>query len=184
MGDVAQPKIAELIAKSALLRGEFITRAGAKTDYYIDKYRFETDPAILQAIATEMARRFPDPAMYDRIAAPELGAVALAVAISLIVKKPFVIVRKSVKGYGTKTPIEGPINPTDRLMVVEDVLTTGGAVLDAIDHLCSHGNPIVGIVAVVDRQSGAIERIQQAGISVSALVTTADIFAAETLSRT
>ncbi len=164
------------IKASAFLEGDFVTRAGHKTTYYVDKYRFETDPALLEAITDALVHLFPDSAAYDRIAAPELGAVSLAAVISIKLKKPFVIVKKDSKTYGTKNLIEGVLNPGERVVVLEDILTTGGAALRACEILANLGNPVVHIVAVLNRQEGADEAISQKGVSFSTLFTKDDLF--------
>ena len=119
------------IKETALLTGDFTTRAGKKTDYYVDKYLFETVPDILEALAIELASRFPDASTYDRIAAPAIGAIPIASVLSTKLNKPFVIVRKESKGYGTDNRIEGKFDKNDRMIMVEDILTTGGAAISA-----------------------------------------------------
>ncbi|MGE4170790.1 MAG: orotate phosphoribosyltransferase [Candidatus Margulisiibacteriota bacterium] len=163
------------LKEAAYLEGHFVTRSGKETTYYIDKYLFETRPEILGPLAKELAALFPDPSTYDVIAAPELGAVALAAVVSLELQKPFVIVRKETKGYGTKRLVEGKLDPGSRVVVLEDILTTGGAVLAACDVLVRSGAVIQQLVGVLNRQEGAFENIQKQGYSVTALFTTSDL---------
>ncbi|MGC4034174.1 MAG: orotate phosphoribosyltransferase [Tepidisphaeraceae bacterium] len=111
----------------------------------------------------------------DRIAGPELGAVCLAAATAMAANKPFVMVRKAAKEYGTTKRIEGVINPGDRVLVVEDVLTTGGAVLEAVASLTEAGAKVVKIVGVLDRQEGACANIEKAGYPMDALLTSEDL---------
>lgn len=165
------------IKQVAYLEGDFTTRAGHKTTYYIDKYLFETLPDILEPLAQELALLFPPSDTYDRIAAPELGAVALGTLLSVILKKPFVIVKKQPKDYGTQRLIEGKFFPSERVMVVEDILTTGGAVLRACDILTQNQLSIVGIVGVLNREEGAMENIAQKNIPVTALFSKTDLLA-------
>lgn len=164
------------IKKAAYLEGEFTTRAGKKTNYYIDKYRFETLPHILIPLAKEIAKRLPDPSAYDIIAGPELGAVPICTLVACEVNKPFIIVRKEPKGYGTNHAIEGQFIKQDRVVVIEDILTTGGAVLKACQFLKNAQLNVIKIIGVVNREEGAIENIHQAGYpNVEAIFTTTDL---------
>ncbi len=167
--------IAKKIKDIAYLEGEFTTRAGKKTNYYIDKYKFETDPETLNAVTDALCALFPAPETYDRIAAPELGAVPLASVLSIKLKKPFFIVRKENKGYGTKNLIEGPYKQGERIVLVEDVLTTAGAAIQAGNVVESEGMTIVKLIGVINREEGAAENIQAKGWSWEALVTTRDL---------
>lgn len=163
------------IKDAAYLEGEFITRSGKPTTYYIDKYLFETRPEILKPLADELAGLFPDADTYDRIAAPELGAVPIAAVVSIVLNKPFVIVKKASKGYGTSKLIEGAYNKGDRVVMLEDVMTTGGAVLRACDIAKDAGLDVQSIVGIINREEGAIETIEAAGYSVSALITASQL---------
>jgi orotate phosphoribosyltransferase len=153
------------IKKAAYLEGEFVTRAGKKTNYYIDKYLFETLPHILEPLAEEIAKLLPDPSTYDRLAAPELGSVPITSVVSIKVNKPFVIVRKKTKDYGTKRLIEGKINPGETVVVIEDILTTGGAVLQACDVLRDENVNILEIIGIINREEGAAENIAAKGLT-------------------
>lgn len=165
--------LVERIKSLAVLHGEFTLRSGKKSRYYVDKYRFETQPDVLMELGRLFAQYVtPD---VDRIAGPELGAVCLAASTAMASNKPFVMVRKAAKEYGTTKRIEGVLNPGDRVLVVEDVLTTGGAVLEAVASLTEAGAKIVKIVGVIDRMEGARQNIEAAGYSMDALVTTADL---------
>jgi orotate phosphoribosyltransferase len=159
----------------AFLTGDFTTRAGKKTDYYIDKYLLETKPDVLDALTSALAERFPDSSSYDLIAAPELGAVPLAAVLSIKLNKPFVIVRKGGKGYGTDKLIEGSFKAKQRAVLVEDVLTTGGAAMRAADILIDNDISIVKVLGIINRQEGAIENIQAKGFEVEGLITAAEL---------
>jgi len=167
--------VVALVKESAFLTGEFTTRAGKKTDYYIDKYLFETTPKVLDAVTTALVDLLPEPNTYDRLAAPELGGVALAAALSIKVDKPFVIVRKGSKAYGTQKLIEGKINKGEKIVLIEDVLTTAGAALQACDVLLEEGCEIKEIIGVINREEGAMENIAARGLSGKALITTTDL---------
>src|SRR5207248_8082220 len=128
--------LAESLVEHAYLEGDFLLRSGKRSKYYLDKYRFETRPELLrplgERIATTVREHAPD---ATRLAAPELGAVALAAAASLESQLPFVIVRKAAKEYGTAKRIEGPYDEGECICLVEDVVTSGGALLDSIQAL-------------------------------------------------
>lgn len=156
-----------------MLRGEFTLRSGRKSNYYLDKYRFETQPEVLRELGKLFAAHL-SPAV-KRIAGAELGAVSLAAAASLASGRPFVIVRNQKKDYGTSKQVEGILEPGDTVMLVEDVLTTGGQVLEAAKSLQDAGAKIDKIVAVIDRQEGARENIESAGYKFEALFTTTDL---------
>lgn len=163
------------IKRVAYLEGEFITRSGNKTNYYIDKYLFETSPFILDALAQQLSNILPSSDTYDRIAAPELGAVPIAAVLSVLVKKPFVIVKKQTKDYGTQKLIEGAISTGDRLVIIEDILTTGGAALRALQILRDSGYTVSHIVGVINREEGAFENIRAAGVIPNALFSRSDL---------
>ena len=168
--------LAEAIRTHAYLEGDFVLRSGRRSRYYLDKYRLETRPDLLGAlgerIAAAVAEAAPDAA---RLAGPELGAVALAAAASLSSGLPFIIVRKAGKGYGTERRIEGVYEAGERLCLVEDVVTTGGAALDAIAALRDAGLACDTAVCVVDREEGGAEALAQAGVRLVALFTAGDL---------
>lgn len=166
-------ELAQRIAILAVLHGDFTLRSGKKSKYYVDKYRFETQPDVLKALGERFAEYVTSE--VARIAGPELGAVALAAATSLASGKPFVMVRKAKKDYGTTKQIEGVFETGEGILLVEDILTTGGAVLEAAQALTAAGAKIVKIVGVIDRQEGARENIEAAGFAVDALFTSADL---------
>ena len=165
--------LAKRIADVALLRGEFTLRSGRKSNYYLDKYLFETHPEILRELGKMFAARVT--AGVDRIAGAELGAVALAAATAMECGKPFVIIRNQKKDYGTSKLVEGTLNQGERVLIVEDVLTTGGQVLEAAKTLESAGATIDRIVAVIDREEGARQNIESAGYTYESLFTTTDL---------
>lgn len=166
-------ELAKRIADVSLLRGEFTLRSGRKSNYYLDKYRFETQPDVLRELGKLFAERIgPD---VNRIAGAELGAVSLAAAAAMACGKPFVIIRNQKKDYGTSKLIEGVLEKGEKVLIVEDVLTTGGQVLEAAKTLEAAGAVIDRIVAVIDRMEGARENIEGAGYTFEALFTTKDL---------
>jgi len=173
MCGMTKEQLAKRISDLALLRGEFTLRSGRKSNYYLDKYRFETQPDVLKALGKMLAERVtPD---IDRLAGPELGAVALAAAAAMESGKPFVLVRNRKKDYGTSKQIEGVLNEGERVLIIEDVLTTGGQVLESVASLREMGAVVERIVAIIDRMEGARENIEGAGLKFEALFTTKDL---------
>jgi orotate phosphoribosyltransferase len=170
---MTREQLAAKIAEVALLRGEFTLRSGRKSNYYLDKYRFETQPDVLRELGLMFASRVRPG--VDRIAGAELGAVPLAAAAALACGKPFVIVRNQKKDYGTSKLVEGILKNGETVMVVEDVLTTGGQVLEAAKTLRDAGAKIDRIVAVIDRMEGARQNIEAAGYTLESLFTTRDL---------
>ncbi len=167
-------ELAQALRTAALLEGDFTLRSGRKSKYYLDKYLFETQPVLLR----ELGRRFAKYATpeVDRIAGAELGAIALAAATALETGKPFVIVRNAKKaGYGTGKLIEGKLERGERVLVVEDVATTGGQVLEACKTLQDAGATVTAVVVTIDRQEGGREAIEAAGLRFEALFTTSDL---------
>ena len=164
----------QAILDTSVLRGDFTLRSGRKSTYYIDKYRFATRPDILREVGTLLAAHALE-LRVDRIAGAELGGVPLAAAAALAADKPFVLVRNQKKDYGTAKQLEGELNEGERVLLVEDVLTTGGQVLEAAKTLADAGATVARIVATIDRLEGARQNIEAAGYEMAALVTTADL---------
>ena len=170
---MTRDELGRRIAEVALLRGEFTLRSGRKSNYYLDKYLFETQPGILKALGELFAQKID--AGTDRIAGAELGAVALAAATAMACNKPFVIIRNKKKDYGTSKLIEGTLKAGETVIIVEDVLTTGGQVLEAAKTLKDAGAKVERIIAVIDRLEGARQNIESAGYRFESLFTTRDL---------
>ncbi|MGE3181833.1 MAG: orotate phosphoribosyltransferase [Phycisphaerae bacterium] len=167
-------ELAESIRKIAFLEGDFTLRSGRKSKYYLDKYLFETEPSVLRELGKRFAKHIdPD---TDRIAGPELGAVALAAATSLETGKPFVIVRNAKKAdYGTGKLVEGKLEKGERVVIVEDIATSGGQAIEAARTLTEAGAVVTKVVAVIDRMEGAAENMKSAGFAFESLFTSADL---------
>jgi orotate phosphoribosyltransferase len=164
------------VREHAYLEGDFVLRSGKRSRYYLDKYRFETRPEILgplgDRIAAEVAEHAAD---ATRLAGPELGAVALAAAAALASGLPFLIVRKEAKGYGTSNRIEGAYESGETVCVVEDVVTSGGALLESVDALRDAGLIVRDAVCVVDREEGGVEALARRDVSLRSLFTASEI---------
>jgi len=162
----------DLVA-AAYLEGDFALASGRRSKYYFDKYLFETKPELLSRLAELLADSVPPET--DRLAGPELGAVALAAAVSLRTGLPFVIVKKQSKDYATRKTIEGELDAGDHIVVVEDILTTGAAAVRAADAVRDAGGTVLKILAVVDREEGAAESIAAAGYRYEPLFRRTDL---------
>jgi orotate phosphoribosyltransferase len=161
------------IKETAYLEGDFTLRSGKKSKYYLDKYLFETCPDILKALGREFARHVTGDVTL--VAGAELGGIALAAATAMETGKPWIIVRNSKKDYGTGKLIEGRIAPGDVVLLVEDIATTGGQVLEAAKVITAAGAQVAKIVATIDRKQGAREAITAAGYAFDSLLTKEDL---------
>lgn len=166
---MTKDELGKAILRAAYLEGDFVLRSGRRSRYYLDKYLFTTKPDILGAIADEMAGMLPEG--VQRIAGTVLGAVPLAVALSLRTGIPSIIVRKAGKDYGTQNVIEGEWEAGEKVVLVEDVLTTGGAALAAAENLHRAGMNVLGVTGVIDREEGAREAFAEKGIPFQAVFT-------------
>lgn len=162
-------ELVQLIKKTALLTGEFILSSGRKSNYYLDKYRFETRPDILSAVAEGIEPKIPPGT--EILAGPELGAIPLVTAVGLKTGLPFLLVRKKAKEYGTKNVVEGLYKKGQNVVLIEDVLTTGTQAVTAADSLEELGLNVLKIICVIDREEGASEAVENAGYILDPLIT-------------
>ncbi|MCZ4496724.1 MAG: orotate phosphoribosyltransferase [Thermoleophilia bacterium] len=163
----------------ALLRGTFTLRSGQTSDRYFDKYRVSCDPVLLALVADELATLVAEHAPEARrIVAPALGAVPLAAALALRTGLPFAIVRETGKEYGTANRIEGPVEPGETALLIEDVVTSGGAALDALAVAREAGLVVTHTFCVLDRDSGGREALADADAPLIALLGVDDLDAA------
>ena len=175
---MTESELARLIREHAYLEGDFVLRSGRRSRYYLDKYRFETQPVVLRELGERIAAAAADGGRPERLAGPELGAVSLAAAASLASGIPFLIVRKEAKEYGTERLLEGAYSPGERVCLVEDVITTGGAAVAAVKALRAAGLECRRAVCVVDREEGGADALARHGVRLFALFRTADVVAA------
>jgi orotate phosphoribosyltransferase len=153
--------------------GIFTLSSGRKSDYYVDMKKAITDPAILSQIGLMIDDLINDISV-DRIAGPALGAVPIATAVSLSSGIPMLMIRKSKKDYGTSQLIEGDLKDGDRVVVVEDVTTTGSSLLKAVEAVQNNGGVVVRAFVAVDREEGAKENLQKNGVKLEPLVSISD----------
>jgi orotate phosphoribosyltransferase len=164
---------------AAYLEGDFVLRSGKRSRYYLDKYLFETRPDILSALGERIAAAVEElEPEAVRLAGPELGAVALAAAGSLASGLPFVIVRKAAKEYGTSNRLEGAYEAGECVCLVEDVVTSGGALLEAVEALREAGLVVRSAVCVVDREEGGAEALDAQGVELSPIFRASEVLEA------
>jgi orotate phosphoribosyltransferase len=176
---VEKQELGRLLLKAAYLEGDFVLRSGKRSKYYLDKYLFETEPQVLRGIISELAmmirNRLATGIQYDRLAAPELGGVVLGAGLSLELGLPLLLVRKAVKEYGTTKRIEGRFLVGERIAVVEDIVTSGGAAIQAVGALREAGLVVEDLYCVVDRNEGGSEAATAAGLTLRPLFTSAEL---------
>lgn len=167
------------IRGAAYLEGDFVLRSGRRSSYYLDKYRFETRPELLRPLGEQLAalvaEHEPDAV---RLAGPELGAVALATATSLASGLPFLIVRKKAKDYGTANRLEGDFEEGERVCLIEDVVTSGGEAVSALEALREAGLDCRTVVCVVDREEGGADELARKAARLVALFRAGDLASA------
>jgi orotate phosphoribosyltransferase len=162
--------LADLLVEHALLEGDFLLRSGRRSNYYLDKYRFETQPELLRQLGHRLAEAAAEVEPEAvRLAGPALGAVALAAAAAMASDLPFIIVRGETKEYGTANRIEGPYAPGDLVCLLEDVVTSGGALAEAVSALRDVGLVVRHAVCVVDREEGGADALARLGVRLRPL---------------
>ncbi len=164
------------IREHAYLEGDFVLRSGRRSSYYLDKYRFETRPELLGALGERIAALVEEhEPETTRLAGPELGAVALAAAGSLASGLPFLIVRKEAKEYSTGNRIEGVFEQGETVCLVEDVVTSGGALLDSVAALREAGAVVHTAVCVVDREEGGVDALARQAVRLRPMFRASEI---------
>lgn len=161
-----------LVECGAVKFGKFVLTSGKESDYYVDIKRASTNPRILSLIAEEMSKHLEG---EDKIAGLELGAVPIAVSLSLKTGIPYLIVRKEKREHGTGKQVEGELRKGESVVVVEDVTTTGGSVVNTVEILREEGGLVEKVLTVVDREEGARERLEDAHVRLIPLVRRSDL---------
>jgi orotate phosphoribosyltransferase len=167
---VTRDELGALLVERALLEGDFVLRSGKRSSWYLDKYRFETEPDILRALGDALAEAVEEcePAAV-RLAGPALGAVALAASAAMASGLPFIIVRGETKEYGTAKRIEGPFESGELVCLLEDVVTSGGALAEAVAAVREEGLVVRNAVCVVDREEGGSDALARLGVRLRPL---------------
>jgi orotate phosphoribosyltransferase len=165
--------LARRVYRASHLTGTFVLRSGATSDEYFDKYRFESDPRLLREVAEAMAGLLPEGA--DGLAGLELGGVPLASILSQLTGLPAAFVRKQAKPYGTRRQAEGLDVATRRLVLVEDVVTSAGAVVEACHALRAEGAEVAVALCVIDREAGGPAKLAEVGVELRPLFTMTEL---------
>ncbi len=161
-----------LLGCGAVQYGTFTLASGVESNYYVDMKKAVTDVQVLKKI-TEMMAPYIGP--NDKIAGVELGSVPIAVALSVLTERPYIIVRKKPKEHGTKKQFEGEISNGDSVIFVEDVTTTAGSLVKAINVVRESGGVVEKALVVVDREEGAAENLGNIGVELIPLVRAREI---------
>ena|SRR5690242_15548406 len=169
----ADPDLARDIDARCRLTGEFTLRSGQVAGEYFDKYLFETDPALLARVASAMAPLVPDDT--DLLGGLEMGGIPIVTVLSAQTGVPALFVRKQAKTYGTCKLAEGPDVAGRRVTLIEDVITTGGAVRDATVALRDAGATVETVVCAIDRSVGAENPLADVGLQIRSVLTKAEL---------
>ncbi|MGD9690973.1 MAG: orotate phosphoribosyltransferase [Phycisphaerales bacterium] len=172
--------LAKAMAEACVLRGTFTLRSGRTSSYYLDKYLFSTRPEILRALGERFAERVREVEAkanrrVARLAGAELGGIPLVTAASMASGLPCIFVRNAKKDYGTAKQMEGVLNAGETVVFVEDVATTGGQALEAVKVLQAQGAEVLAVIATIDREEGARENVERAGVRFESLFVKSDL---------
>lgn len=165
-------ELARQVYGVAHLTGEFLLRSGQTSHQYFDKYQFEARPHLLEAISQHMLPLLPT--QYDLLGAMEMGGIPVATVLSLKVQKSMVLLRKEAKTYGTCKFAEGPSVEGQKVCIIEDVITTGGAVVNSVKMLREKGAHVDTVVCVINRSTDGVPRLVDLGLNVQSLFTLED----------
>lgn len=170
---MTRQELADNIASAATLRGSFKLRSGVISNLYFDKYQLEADPELLLAISNGMKELVPDG--IDLLAGLEMGGIPVATMLSQHTGIPSLFVRKKAKEYGTCKLAEGPDIEGKTLLIVEDVVTSGGAILDAVNALRERGAVVENVICIIDRESGGTENLEKEHLQLTPLFRISEI---------
>jgi orotate phosphoribosyltransferase len=169
----APASLARKVFQVAHLTGSFRLRSGTTSSEYFDKYRFESDPMLLKEIARELSLIIT--VDYDALAGLEMGGIPIATMLSQFTGKPAFFIRKKAKDYGTCRFAEGGEVKGRRLLLVEDVVTSGGQIIESARALRSDGAAISNVVCVIDREAGGVAALAKEGLTLTSLFTMSDL---------
>jgi orotate phosphoribosyltransferase len=173
MKEDVRDALAKRIYDTAHITGDFLLRSGARSSEYFDKYLFEADPDLLKHIAISLVDLVPKG--VDALAGLEMGGIPIATMLSQLTGLPVLFVRKKPKEYGTCKIAEGGQVRGRKLLIVEDVVTSGGAILDAAKALREEGAELAQVVCVIDRESGGPANLAKAQLELKPLFTMTEL---------
>jgi orotate phosphoribosyltransferase len=162
-------ELGQRIYATAHLTGEFVLRSGQTTNEYFDKYRFEADPVLLDAVAAAMVPLVASDT--EVLAGLEMGGIPVVTALGRHTGLPCAFVRKQAKPYGTRRLAEGAETAGRRVTIVEDVVTTGGQIVLSANDLRALGAHITDALCVINRNSTTPAPLTEAGLTLTALLT-------------
>lgn len=165
--------LARAIRDRSKLSGRFVLRSGKTSDTYFDKYLFESDPEILREIADQMSALVPRD--VDLLCGLEMGGIPVVTMLSQVTGLPCAFLRKERKSHGTMKYAEGPDPTGKRILLVEDVVSSGGAILDGTAMLRGDGIAVDRALCVIDRQTGGREALKAVGVTLQSLFTMKEI---------
>lgn len=165
--------LARRVKECSQLSGTFQLRSGVVSDTYFDKYLFESDPVLLREICQEMANLVPDGT--ELLAGLEMGGIPVVTVLSQVTGIPSAFIRKEPKTHGTRKYAEGPSLAGKKVLIIEDVVSSGGAILDAIEKLKADSVVPTGILCVLDRETGGAENLAKAGFELKSVFRMSDL---------
>jgi len=163
-----------LLEAGCIKFGDFTLKSGLKSPIYLDLRQLVSYPALLKTVGDAYLPLLKN-LQFSRIAGLPYAAIPIATAVSLQGSYPMIYPRKEVKTYGTKAEIEGDYHAGEVVVVIDDLATTGGSKFEAIEKLTGAGLVVKDVVVLVDRQSGAMESLEQAGYHLHAVLTIAQL---------
>jgi orotate phosphoribosyltransferase len=166
-------ELARRIYNISHITGEFKLRSGQISNEYFDKYLFEGQPEILKAIAEQMLPLIPEG--VEALAGLEMGGIPIVTMLSQVSSIPALFVRKKTKGYGTCKLAEGGGIEGKRLLIVEDVVTSGGQIVLSVNDLRERGAIVEEIVCVIDREAGGTDNLKEQGLFLKPLFTMSEL---------
>lgn len=166
-------ELARQIYTLSNIKGEFLLRSGVISNEYFDKYLFEAQPEVLKAIAEYMAKFVPE--NTQALAGLEMGGIPLVTMLSQITGIPALFIRKKAKEYGTRKLAEGGEVQGHRILIIEDVVTSGGQIIKSAADLRALGAKITDVLCVIDREAGGWDNLKEDGLTLHPLFTMSDL---------
>jgi orotate phosphoribosyltransferase len=176
---MAHQALLDLIASEALKRGEFTLASGKKASYYLDCRMITLHPQGANLIAQGMLELITAGPLPDAVGGMAIGADPITASIVTLAGQRGLpirgfMVRKEAKGHGTGKQVEGPVSPGQRVIIVEDVITSGGSAIKAVEAAREFGLHVERVIAIIDRLAGGREAFAAIGLELTTLCTIRD----------